>query len=80
MFSVDKKQCSNFIKERRCSSDDQIMSIYATMKKKRLALFRSKSIVTVSKVKRERDSCIESADPVVLKLVCGLQIKAGEYG
>ena len=55
MFSVDKKQCSNFIKERRCSSDDQIMSIYATMKKKRLALFRSKSIVTVSKVKRERE-------------------------
>ena len=53
MLSVDKKQCSDFIKERLCSSDDQKMSIYATMKKKRLALFRSKSIVTVSKVKRE---------------------------
>ena len=52
-YSVGKKQCSDFIKERLCNSDDQRMSIYATVKKNRLALFQSKSIVTVSKVKRE---------------------------
>ena len=52
-YSVGKKKCSDFIKERLCNSDDQRIPIYATVKKKRLALFRSKSIVTVSKVKRE---------------------------
>ena len=56
------------------------MSIYTTVKKNRLALFRSKSIVTVPKVKRERDNCIKRANPVVLKLVYVLQIKASESG
>ena len=32
-YSVSKQQCSDFIKERLCNSDDQRMSIYATMKK-----------------------------------------------
>ena len=57
--SVSKKQCSDFIKERLCNSDDQRMSIYATVKKNRLALFRSKSIVTVPKVKREKTALKE---------------------
>ena len=52
-YSVGKKQCSDFIKDRLCNSDDQRMSIYATVKKNRLALFWSKSIATVPKVKRE---------------------------
>ena len=80
VYSVGKKQCSDFIKERLCNSDYQRMSIYATVKKNRLALFPSKSIVAVPKVKRERDKCIKRADPVVLKLVRGLKIKAGESG
>ena len=37
--SVGKKQCSDFIKKRLCESDDQRMTIYATMKKNRLTLF-----------------------------------------
>ena len=52
-YSIGKKQCSDYIKERLCNSDDQRMSIYATVKKNRLALFRSKSIVIVCKVKTE---------------------------
>ena len=52
-YSVGKKKCSDFIKERLCNSDDQRIPIYATVKKKRLAFFRSESIVTVPKVKRE---------------------------
>ena len=79
-YSVGKKLCPDFMKERLCNSDEQRMSIYATVKKNRLALFQSKSIVTVPKIKRERDNYIKRADPVVLKLVCGLQIKAGESG
>ena len=52
-YSVSEKQCPDFTQERLCNSDKQRMSIYATVKKNRLALFRSKSIVTVPKVKRE---------------------------
>ena len=52
-YSDGKKQCSDFIKERLCNSADQKMSIYTTMKKNRLALFQSKTIVTVPNVKRE---------------------------
>ena len=53
VYPVGKKQCSDFIKVRLCNSDDQRMSIYATVKKNRLALFQSKTIVHVPKVKRE---------------------------
>ena len=53
VYPVGKKQCSDFIKERLCNSDNQRMSIYATVKKNRLALFQSKTIVHVPKVKRE---------------------------
>ena len=52
-YTVGKKQCSDFIKERLCNSDDQTMTIYTTVKKNRLALFQSKSIVTVPKIKVE---------------------------
>ena len=53
VYSVGKWQCSDFIKERLCNSSEQRMSIYTKVKKNRLALFRSKSIVAVPKVKRE---------------------------
>ena len=38
-YSLGKKHCSHFIKERLYNSEDKRMSIYATVKKNRLALF-----------------------------------------
>ena len=52
-YSVGKKLCPDFIKERLCNRDEQKMSIYAIVKKNKSTVFQSKSILTVPKIKRE---------------------------
>ena len=58
-YSVGEKQCSDFIKERLWNSDNEKLSIYATVKKSSLALVRFRSNVTVPKVKREKTALTE---------------------
>ena len=58
-YSVGEKQCSYFIKERLRNSDNEKLSIYATVRKNSLALVQFSSNVTVPKVKREKTALTE---------------------